>query len=67
MKYLSTNAAIKWLQENAQIGQDDLKVDRKFMRKLDDTCRLMPDKHGLFGKRYSLKHLKQYAHDVKPR
>lgn len=67
MQYLSTKKAIQWLRENAQIGSDNLVVDRKFMHRLDETCRLLPDKHGLFGKKYSLASLKQYAHDVKPR
>lgn len=68
-QYLSTRKTIAWLRKNAKIGNKDLTVDRKFLKYLDDTCRLLPDKKGFLGigKKYALTHLKQYASDVKPR
>ena len=35
--------------------------------RLSKSYRLVPDKHTLFGKKYSLLELKEYAHDVNPR
>lgn len=68
-QYLSTRNTIAWLRKNVKIGNKDLTVDRKFLKHLDETCRLLPDKNGIFGigKKYALTHLKQYASDVKPR
>lgn len=67
MKYLNTKQTIKWLNEHAQIGNAKLKINKKFLHMLEETGRLFPDKHTLFGKYYSVYHLKLYAHDVKPR
>ncbi len=39
----------------------------KFMKRLSKTCRLVPDKNTLFGKKYSLLELKEYANDINPR
>lgn len=67
--FLSKNEAIEWLNSHVKFDDPDMVVDRRFMKKLDDTCRLLPDKSGIFGlgKEYSLKHLRQYVKDVKPR
>lgn len=67
MKYLSTNKAVQWLNQNATFGNKKEAFNRKVMKKMDRNCRLMPAKRGLFGKRYSLMELKEYARDVKPR
>ena len=67
MRYLSTNQAVDWLKQNATFANPDLVINKKFMKKLDDTCRLLPDKVTFFKKYYSIKHLRQYAKDVKPR
>lgn len=66
-KYLTVTQTINWLKEHAQIGNADLEIDRKFLKSLNDSARLMPDKTSLFGKRYALTHLMTYASDVKPR
>lgn len=67
LKYLSVRQTIDWLTENAKIGNAKIEINRKFLKKLEDTGRLFPDKHNIFGKYYSLKHLKLYAKDVMPR
>lgn len=67
MRYLSRKQAIQWLNQHAHFGETNLVFNRKIMRSLDNTCRLMPVKHTLFGRKYSLEQLKQYAHDVNPR
>ncbi|WZL15526.1 MAG: hypothetical protein LKU_00819 [Lactobacillus kefiranofaciens] len=38
-----------------------------FYQELNNTYRLVSDKNTLFGKKYSLLELKEYAHDVNPR
>ncbi len=67
MKYLSRKQAIRWLNRHITFGETGDKFDNKIMKMLDKTCRLMPIKNTLFGKRYSLEQLKQYVRDVKPR
>lgn len=67
MKYLNMKQAIDYLKKHAVFDSKDIVVNRKFMRKLDETCRLLPDKASLFGKKYALKHLEQYVADVRPR
>ena len=66
-KLLSTKQAIKWLNANAKIGNAQTKINKHFMRMLDDTGRLFPDRHTIFGRYYKLSSLKYYAHDVAPR
>lgn len=61
------NQAIEWLNDNAQIGNADITINKKFMKMLEETGRLFPDKQTLFKKYYTVDHLKLYAHDVKPR
>ena len=65
--YLTTKQTIQWLRKHAVFDNKDLVVDHKFLHKLNETCRLLPDKTSIFGNKYSLKHLKQYVADVKPR
>ncbi|MBU3829011.1 MAG: hypothetical protein H9806_07840 [Candidatus Lactobacillus pullistercoris] len=67
MRYLSRNQAEQWLNKHTLYGKKRAMFNNKIMRKLKETCRLMPDKSGIFGKRYSLMELKEYAHDVNPR
>lgn len=59
--------AIKWLNDNAQIGNANIEINKKFMKMLEETGRLFPDKRTFFKKYYTVDHLKLYAHDVKPR
>ena len=49
-KLLSTKQAIKWLNANAKIGNAQIKINKRFMRMLDDTGRLFPDRHTIFGR-----------------
>lgn len=37
------------------------------MKRLKSSSRLVPDKHTIFGRKYSMVELKEYAHDVNPR
>lgn len=67
MKYLSRNQAEQWLNQHTLYGQKKKVFTNKFMRKLKNSYRLVPDKHTIFGKKYSLLELKEYAHDVNPR
>lgn len=67
MQFLSVKEAIKWLKENATFDDPDLVINKQFLKKLNDTSRLMPDKVGIFGKKYSLARLEKYASEVKPR
>lgn len=68
MYYLNVTQTIDYLQRNAKLGNSNIEVDRKFLHKLDETCRLLPDKHDFLGRKYySLSKLRHYVHDVKPR
>lgn len=51
----------------ALYGQKKKLFTNKFMKRLKNFYRLVPDKHTIFGKKYSLLELKEYAHDVNPR
>lgn len=67
LKYLSTTETIDWLKKHAKIGNAKIDINRKFLKMLEETGRLFPDKIVLFKKYYSLNHLKLYARDVEPR
>lgn len=67
MKYLSRNQAEQWLNQHTLYGQKKKVFTNKFMRKLKNSYRLVPDKDSIFGKKYSMRELKEYANDVKPR
>lgn len=67
MKYLSRNQAEQWLNQHTLYGQKKKVFTNKFMRKLKNSYRLVPDKDSIFGKKYSMRELKEYAHDVNPR
>lgn len=66
-KLLNLRQTINWLNANAKIGNAQIRINKRFMKMLDETGRLFPDKHTLFGRYYKLSHLKEYAHDVMPR
>lgn len=67
MKYLSRNQAEQWLNQHTLYGQKKKVFTNKFMRKLKNSYRLLPDKDSIFGKKYSMRELKEYANDVNPR
>ena len=67
MKYLSRNQAEQWLNQHTLYGQKKKFFTNKFMRTLKNTYRLVPDKDSIFGKKYSMRELKEYANDVNPR
>lgn len=67
MDYLTTKQTIQWLKRHAKIGNADLEINRKFLKKLEETGRLFPAKKSIFGKKYALDRLVLYAHDVAPR
>ena len=67
MKYLSRNQAEQWLNQHTLYGKKRKMFTNKFMKRLSKSYRLVPDKNTLFGKKYSLLELKEYAHDVNPR
>ena len=67
MRYLSRNQAEQWLNQHTLCGKKRKMFTNKFMKRLSKSYRLVPDKHTLFGKKYSLLELKEYAHDINPR
>ena len=67
MRYLSRNQAEQWLNQHTLYGQKKKLFTNKFMKMLKSTYRLVPDKGGIFRKKYSLRELKEYANDVNPR
>ena len=67
MKYLSRNQAEQWLNQHTLYSQKKNGFTNKFMRKLKNSYRLLPDKDSIFGKKYSMRELKEYANDVNPR
>lgn len=67
MKYLSRNQAEQWLNQHTLYGQKKNGFTNKFMRTLKNSYRLLPDKNSIFGKKYSMRELKEYANDVNPR
>lgn len=67
MKYLSRNQAEQWLNQHTLYGQKKKVFTNKFMRTLKNSYRLVPDKDSIFGKKYSMRELKEYANDVNPR
>lgn len=67
MKYLSRNQAEQWLNQHTLYGQKKKVFTNKFMRKLKNSYRLVSDKDSIFGKKYSMRELKEYANDVNPR
>ena len=64
MKYLSRNRAEQWLNQHTLYGQKKNGFTNKFMRTLKNSYRLVPDKDSIFGKKYSMRELKEYANDV---
>lgn len=66
MKYLSRNQAEQWLNQHTLYGQKKNGFTNKFMRTLKNSYRLVPDKDSIFGKKYSMRELKEYANDVNP-
>lgn len=67
MKYLSRNQAEQWLTKHVNSSRQKYNFNNKFMEMLKRTCRLIPDKETLFGRKYSLLELKEYARDVRLR
>ena len=66
-KYVSMRKATKYLKENAVFEDKSLKVNKRFVKRLRDECRLLPVKSGLFGARYSMQQLEKYVEEVHPR
>lgn len=52
MKYLNLKEAIDWLNKHAQIGNANITINKRFMKMLEETGRLFPDKRTLFGRYY---------------
>lgn len=67
MTLLNTAESVKWLKRHARIGNSNVTIDKRFLKRLENTGRLFPDKQTLFGNYYDIRHLRAYADDVKPR
>lgn len=66
-RYYSARQAAKYLAAHVHFEDQSIKINKKFLKRLDDECRLLPVKHGFFGKRYSLAQLQKYAFETQPR
>lgn len=66
-RYYSARQAAKYLAAHVHFEDQSIKINKKFLKRLDEECRLLPIKRGLFGKRYSLTQLQKYAFETQPR
>lgn len=64
---LSKREAIKWMRQNVIFEDKTLKINKAFLKRLEQECRLLPDGRGLFGPTYNLEKLQKYAKEVRPR
>lgn len=65
--YYSRRAAANWLAKHVKLLNRNIKVNAAYLKRLEQECRLLPAKAGLFGKRYTLQQLKKYAAETQPR
>lgn len=65
--YYSRRAAANWLASHVNFLNNEIKVNAAYLKRLEQECRLLPAKAGIFGKRYSLKQLKKYVAETQPR
>lgn len=65
--YYSRRAAANWLAKHVKLLNHEIKVNAAYLKRLEQECRLLPAKAGLFGKRYTLQQLQKYAAETQPR
>lgn len=65
--YYSRRSAAKWLARHANHLNHKIKINTSYLKRLEQECRLLPAKSGIFGKRYSRKQLKKYVAETQPR
>lgn len=63
----STRGAAHWLNRHAHLSDSNLKINTRYVKRLNRECRLLPEARGFFGRRYTLEQLKKYADEVRPR
>ena len=66
-QYFSRRAAASWLANHVHFLNDKIKINSVYLKRLEQECRLLPAKSGIFGKKYSLAQLKKYASETQPR
>lgn len=66
-KYFNNRQAAAWLKKRVHFESDEVTMNTRFVKRLQDECRLLPAKKTLFGKRFTLAQLQTYAQEVKPR
>lgn len=67
MRYLSRHQAVKFLRYRVKFQDKSIKINGKYLKRLNEECRLLPKKHGLFGPKYSKDQLLHYVDEVRPR
>lgn len=65
--YYSRRSAAKWLARHVNLLNREIKVNAAYLKRLEQECRLLPAKAGVFGKRYTLQQLQKYAAETQPR
>ena len=64
--YYSRRSAAKWLARHANPINHKIKINTAYLKRLEQECRLLPAKSGIFGKRYSRKQLEKYVAETQP-
>ena len=65
--YYSRRSAAKWLAQHVSHLNHKIKINATYLKRLEQECRLLPAKSGIFGKRYSRKQLEKYVAETQPR
>lgn len=65
--YYTRRSAAKWLARHANLLNHKIKINAAYLKRLEQECRLLPAKSGIFGKRYSRKQLEKYVAETQPR
>lgn len=65
--YYSRRSAAKWLSQHVNHLNHKIKINAAYLKRLEQECRLLPAKSGIFGKCYSRKQLEKYVAETQPR
>lgn len=65
--YYSRRSAAKWLARHVNHLNHKIRINASYLKRLEQECRLLPAKSGIFGKRYSRKQLEKYVAETQPR
>lgn len=67
MQLYSKGRAAKWLREHVSFQDKSIKLNKQFVNRLIEECRLLPAHKGLLGPKFELAQLEKYADEVRPR